>query len=109
MTAPSRALEWLAMKMAPPFSSLMWSRPSTFRRQKVLRPGNSRLDCSTARVRRKALVRAHELGVAVLLMAGTSLVVHRIMRRRDQSCADRGAGPPRAPGAGGRAPQSAHD
>src|SRR5712692_7400887 len=56
MTAPSSALQWLATKIAPPCSTWKASRLLTFRWQNELSPGKRSVFCSTARVRRSALV-----------------------------------------------------
>src|SRR5438876_8463 len=81
MTAPSSALQWLAMKMAPPCSFMNRSRWLTDSLAKLFRPGKSSVFCRIARVRRQGLALDHwlrsEVVVAVKLERYVSVLARR--------------------------------
>src|SRR5438445_1392352 len=88
-TTASRALTWFATKTAGPVRSRSSSRSRTLSRQKLDRAGNSRLDCSAARIRRIPFVRAHKaVSTASPFMVGMSVGAPGGVRRliRDDVC-----------------------
>src|SRR5438046_8828215 len=89
MTAPSSALQWLAMKMAPPCSFMNRSRWLTDSLAKLFRPGKSSAFCRIARVRRQGLALDHwsrpEVAVAVTLERYVSVLARRAFDRFAQA------------------------
>src|SRR5713226_6393225 len=85
MTAPSSALQWLAMKMAPPWRCMKRSRWLTDSLAKLFRPGKSSVFCRMARVRRQGLALDHwlrsEVVVAVKLERYVSVLARRALHR----------------------------
>src|SRR5205823_5913327 len=114
-TTASRALTWFATKTAGPVRSRSSSRSRTLSRQKLDRAGNSRLDCSAARIRRIPFVRAHKavstaspfmvgmsvgapVGVRRLIRADARGLIAERMRRHSRPSPEHGDRDPHGPG-----------